>query len=186
MSTQMSSKIMENMSIYIPHVFPNFTSEYIRNVFEEFVGRVHRVDLVTKMDKNNKMYNAAYIHFDHWYNTTFTENLQNRIHDPTQEARIVHDDPWHWILLENTAKKYVPGERKQRIQLNPDAKKYVPVISESNTGTNTYTVTDPKTIKAIDKNMAKIKAYLDAQEEEVEQQYIYYLENENKRLNSIQ
>jgi len=108
------------MSLYIPHVFPNFTSEYIARVFELLeIGYVDHVDMVAKLDKNGRPYNSAYIHFAEWYNTIITKNFQKRILDPEREALIVHDDPWYWIVLENKGKKHMPGERKICIHLPP-------------------------------------------------------------------
>jgi hypothetical protein len=120
MSTQFAPDTITNMSIYIPHVFANFTPEYIADFFEKMlIGSVSHVDLVSKMDRNEQPYNAAYIHFNHWYPGTANTNLQAKIRDPTQEARVIHDDPWFWILLENKGKKHIPGERKQTINLDP-------------------------------------------------------------------
>jgi hypothetical protein len=69
------------------------------------------------MGKDGKAYNAAYIHFEFWCDTIANRNLQARICDPTKEARIVYDEPWHWIVLENKARKYASGERKPRIDI---------------------------------------------------------------------
>jgi hypothetical protein len=38
--------------------------------------------------------------------------------NPAKEARIVYDDPWYWIVLENKAKKHVSGDRKPRVVLD--------------------------------------------------------------------
>jgi len=50
--------------------------------------------------------------------TQAAANLQKRIRDPEQEARIVYDDPWHWVVLENTGKKHLVNGRKPRIHLD--------------------------------------------------------------------
>ena len=120
MSAQTATQSLENMSVYIPHIFTNFTDKYIASVFENLgIGMVDHVDLVAKMDKHGKHYNAAYIHFKYWYSGPAAEDMYNRIKDETQQARIVHDDPWFWILLENTAKKYEPAARKPCIDIAP-------------------------------------------------------------------
>ena len=107
------------MSVYIPHVFPNISEERIRAIFDKLnIGKVSNVDFVAKFDRNGRPYNAAYIHFYYWHNTTAAFNLQKRILDPAQEARIVYDDPWHWVLLENTGKKHIVNGRKKRINLD--------------------------------------------------------------------
>ena len=122
MSTQMQSPVQFNaqMSLYIPHVFPNFTSEYIAGVFESMeFGKVDHIDLVAKLDKNGNAYNSAYIHFAYWHDGPVSENFQARVKDPNRDAKIIHDEPWYWIVLENTAKKHVPGDRKVCIDLAP-------------------------------------------------------------------
>jgi len=123
----MSAQII-NMSLYIPHVFPNYKQEDVAEVFEnQKIGNVSRVDFVAKMGKDGKAYNAAYIHFEFWCDTIANRNLQARICDPTKEARIVYDEPWHWIVLENTAKKHISGKPKPRINLD------TPVINRLST-----------------------------------------------------
>ena len=114
----MSNQI-SNISVYIPHVFPNFTREDVKEVFENNkIGQVSRVDFVSKMGQDGKLYNAAYIHFDFWCDTIANRNFQARVCDPNKEAKIVYDEPWYWIVLENKGRKYIPGERKPRIILS--------------------------------------------------------------------
>lgn len=116
------SNNFENLSVYIPHVFPNISEERIRAIFDKLnIGKVSNVDFVAKFDRNGRPYNAAYIHFYYWHNTTAAFNLQKRILDPAQEARVVYDDPWHWVLLENTGKKHIVNGRKKRINLDEPA-----------------------------------------------------------------
>ena len=97
-----------NLSLYIPHVFPNLNESYIANVFQSLrIGLVHHVDLVRKSDRYGKPYNAAYIHFAEWYTGPAVENFVERVKNPAKEARIIYEDPWYWIVLENTGKKTV-------------------------------------------------------------------------------
>lgn len=111
---------IRNMSIYIPHVFPNINEERIISIFETLrLGKVRHVDFIGKIDQKGIPYNAVYVHFDYWYSTAATLNLQARIANPDQEARIVYDDPWFWVVLENTGKKQVVNGRKQCINLGP-------------------------------------------------------------------
>lgn len=110
---------MQNISLYIPHVFPNISSGKIFDVFEEQrIGNVRNVDLIPKKDSNGKPYNAAYIHFYEWCDNIAARNFQERVLDKSKEARIVYDEPWHWIVLENKTRKFKPGDRKQTIDLN--------------------------------------------------------------------
>lgn len=105
-STMSSVSIMQNLSLFIPYVFSNITQERIARVFENnLLGVVDHVDLVRKTDKNGKTYNAAYVHFSHWFNNSVAENFQERVLSPDKEARVVYDDPWFWIVLQNTGTK---------------------------------------------------------------------------------
>jgi hypothetical protein len=106
---------IKNISLYIPHVFPNFDKEYVTNAFQN-IGDIERIDFVGKEDRNGKQYNAVYIHFYSWYNNKSANQIQNEITD-TGSSRLYHDNTWYWIVLPNTAKKHIPGDRKPRIDL---------------------------------------------------------------------
>jgi hypothetical protein len=109
---------VRNISLYIPRVFSNFTKKYIAEAFEKiFIGKVSKIDFVAKM-YNGTVYNSACIHFEYWYDNVAALNFQNRVLDPNQEARLIYDEPWYWIVLENKAKKRIQGERKLRINNN--------------------------------------------------------------------
>ena len=97
------SAINQKLSLFVPYVFSNITKERIHNIFNNYLlGHVSRVDFVGKTDKNGKFYNAAYIHFDYWFDNLAVQNFQERVLSPDKEARIVYDDPWYWVVLENT------------------------------------------------------------------------------------
>jgi len=105
------------MSLFIPRVFLNIDEERIRNTFEKLmIGEVSRIDFVLKMDKYGSQYNAVYVHFSHWYNNSAALNLQTRIREGN-EAKVVYDDPWYWIVLENKGKKQVVHGRRICIDL---------------------------------------------------------------------
>lgn len=89
-----------NIKLYIPHVFPNYKAKDIAFVFERLrIGKVSKVDIVCKWNRQGKKYFAAYIHFQHWFDNTASRNFQAKVLNPSQEARIVYDDPWYWIVL---------------------------------------------------------------------------------------
>ena len=109
---------LSNMSLFIPRVFLNIDEERIRNTFEKLmIGEVSRIDFVLKMDKYGSQYNAVYVHFSHWYNNSAALNLQTRIREGN-EAKVVYDDPWYWIVLENKGKKQVLHGRRICIDLS--------------------------------------------------------------------
>jgi hypothetical protein len=102
-STTVSS--IQNISIYIPKVFVNITKERMENIIEKLYGKVKEIDLISKVTSNGEKYNSAYIHFDYWYDNVSNQNLQNRLLNDGKETRIVYDDPWYWIILQNKGHK---------------------------------------------------------------------------------
>jgi hypothetical protein len=107
------------MSLYIPHVFGNVTKEMMIKTIEfQGLGKVEKIDFVEKMGKNGKIYNNAFVHFEYWYDNISSFHFQERVKDTNKEARIVYKDPWFWVCFENTGKKHIPGERKERININ--------------------------------------------------------------------
>lgn len=105
-----------NISLYIPHVFPNFDKDYITKAFKD-IGNVSKIDFVAKQDRNGGNFNAVYIHFNWWHTNKKATAFYDRVVDESKEARLFHDEPWYWIVLPNKAKKHLPGERKPRIDL---------------------------------------------------------------------
>lgn len=105
------------MSIYIPHVFSNVDLERITDTFYKLdIGKVTNVDFVAKCGKNGYYY-SAYVHFEYWFDNDHSHNLQAKIKSGA-EARVVYDDPWYWIVLENHGQKAVSGQRKLRIDVS--------------------------------------------------------------------
>jgi hypothetical protein len=105
------SLIKQDMSLFIPRVFSNITSEKIKVVIENYgLGQVQRVDLVSK-----GTYNSAYIHFKFWYNNPDVLDFQNRASDPLKKAIITYEAPWYWIVLENTSAKRIGPERRKEV-----------------------------------------------------------------------
>jgi hypothetical protein len=94
------------MSLFVPRVFSNITSERIAGVFEsQGFGKVKRVDLVSQ-----GTYNRAYVHFESWCDSSdmvqgFKQKILNK-----EQVRVVYDDPYYWIILENTS-SYSQGDR---------------------------------------------------------------------------
>jgi hypothetical protein len=113
------SSAIKNISLYIPHVYTNYDKEFIINVFKNLdIGQVKYVDFVLKFGKDGKEYYAAYVHFENWFETETAVNFQERVLNPNKEARLIYEDPWYWIVLENKSQRAVPGERKRRIDLS--------------------------------------------------------------------
>ena len=124
---------IKNISLFVPHVYSNFTSAKVMEVFNGLhIGEVKSVDLVSKMGSDNKHYNAVYVHFTTWYDTKVARDFQERLLDPKKEVKVMYDHPWYWIVLENKGKKHLPGDRKPTIDLdrnNTPEKPIVPVLN---------------------------------------------------------
>ena len=194
---------IKNISLYIPHVFANYTKDDIARVFNDFIGSVKTVDLVVKRGKDGKTFNAAYIHFRSWHNTIATQNFQERVLDPNQEARIVYDDPWYWICLENKSRKVAPNQRKIRIDIGEqstfattDAGVLTPVKAKTIQMTPNAPVKSARPVEFTDAEIEELEAAFDANEAAIEREdqylvsvdsrYIQTLENENMALrNSV-
>ena len=109
---------INNISLYIPHIFANFSKEFVAGLFADMnIGKVKHIDFVLKVGKDGKEYNSAYIHFEHWYENPEAREFQERVLNQNKEARIVYDEPWYWIVLENKSCKVESGARKPRIDL---------------------------------------------------------------------
>ena len=118
-----TSFTVNNISLYIPKVFENITKERMASIFEFLdIGMINHIDFVTKVDNKGKPYNSAYIHFDFWYSNISNENLQERLKNSI-DCRIVYDDPWYWIVLENKATKKDYSIPRPKINLEELPKK---------------------------------------------------------------
>lgn len=117
------SSVNQSLSLFIPRVFANITQERIADIFHILgLGSVKRVDRVLKQDAQGAEYYSVYLHFEEWYESATVANFQERVTNPEKEARIVYDDPWWWIVLENKGQKRVPGERKPTLVLDEPKK----------------------------------------------------------------
>ena len=96
---------MSAYSICIPRVFNNIPNRKIIQTFENLdLGKVENIDVVYKISKNGTPFKMAFIHFSEWnYYNSAAINLKEKIENPNIDAKIVYDDPWHWILLPNSS-----------------------------------------------------------------------------------
>jgi hypothetical protein len=146
---------IKNISLYIPHVFINFNKEYIANAFKSF-GEIDHIDLIGKLGRNGKEYNAVYIHFKMWYDTEYNRSLQSDLIQ-SYETRVYHDRPWYWIILLNNAKKNIPGGSKSRDL----GESYVNGATNTSENLNTEQPTQKKSLKNDPlKDESKISAQL--------------------------
>ena len=110
---------LSNISLYIPHVFKNIDEDRIARIFDLLLlGKVSHVDFVPKTDRCGKSYNAVYVHFEYWYNTVAAANFQEKVVNPEKEARLVYDEPWYWVVLENKTNRVVFDEQAEDNELD--------------------------------------------------------------------
>jgi len=180
---------IKNISLYIPHVFPNFDREYVAKAFKN-IGDVSQIDFVAKQDRNGGNYNAVYVHFNKWYNNKKATAFYDSVVDESKEARLSHDEPWYWIVLPNTAKKHLPGERKLRLDIG-ESKSFTSPVNEvvSNTSVvpqkRSYASAlkkpleeDKQTLDNSFDEVAAFEAEIDADMDEIEE----FLEAEDNNL----
>lgn len=91
------------LSLFIPRVVPEWASqEMITTKFKTLdIGTIQRVDFLEKVGSNGVKYYQAFLHFEMWEDNAATRNIQEKIVDPQQTAKLVYDEPWYWILLKN-------------------------------------------------------------------------------------
>ena len=91
------------LSLCIPRVVSEWANkDLIINKFQALnIGVINRVDLVEKTSANGIKYYMAFLHFEEWEDNTATRNIQYKILNEENNARLVYDEPWYWILLKN-------------------------------------------------------------------------------------
>ena len=89
---------MSVLSLYIP-IIRNASEEYIIKMFKTHnIGKVMRVDFVFNKVKNRR---EAFIHFDEWFTSDESKQLQEDILDPTTMTRFMYEGEKFWPLLVN-------------------------------------------------------------------------------------
>jgi hypothetical protein len=111
---------INNLSVFVPHVFPNFDQQYVTNAFS-VVGEVNRVDFVAKLDRDGRPFNSVYIHFNKWWNDSEDAKcIQNDFKKKGSSEFYHNDSKYYWVLLPNTSKKHNPDLPKHKIDIGVD------------------------------------------------------------------
>jgi hypothetical protein len=119
--------INQNLSLIMHNVLSRYThEEKIVQVFhEQHIGKVFKVSFRRMpINKKNKIliYNAT-IYFSVWYDTPIAYNLQQRILNGMGLARVMYDDPWHWIVFENKSRPRFSKIEKRIMRIAADTYK---------------------------------------------------------------
>jgi hypothetical protein len=97
------------LSLYIPYVSHNTSNAKIGHLFESLdIGIVAYIHFIKKIDKNGILYKSAHIYFKYWMNTVTAIRFQEQL--LTGSAKLVYDDPKHWIILRNKYQRVVQEE----------------------------------------------------------------------------
>ena len=100
----------------IPRVFPQWIDEEkIIDIFhKQQLGRVYKVSIIRMPDSKKRSYPIyqAFIYFSAWYETEIAFNFQQRIFGPRAQARVVYDDPWFWVVFENTKRRLSNNDKR--------------------------------------------------------------------------
>jgi len=154
---------IEIESLYIAHVFPNINKKRIAQLFEKLnLARVSGIDFVSKIGKDAKPYNSAYIHIDYWFDNASARHFQEKIRSDAKESLLVYDDPWYWIVNENISPK------KSLFIQNTEYENQLATLS-------TATATASATASAnTDEEMEVEEDLLDPYQDEEEYQFLQY------------
>ena len=90
--------IDQDLVLYIPNVNKKINAEFICNMFKKLnIANVSYIHL----QRTDRLHNAATVYMDYWYNNQCVENLQDKVNNQDQQARLIYDDPDHWLLFNN-------------------------------------------------------------------------------------
>lgn len=105
-----------NMPLYIPRVdtrsvpsrsgsslpYEDMVKDFIAKQFHyQQIGETSRIDLLEKKTPDGWTFYIAFVHFDHWYDTTAANKLIGEINDPGKKAKLQFNERWYWIVNEN-------------------------------------------------------------------------------------
>jgi hypothetical protein len=85
-------------AVIIPRVFPNFTEDRIRYVFNSpdvDIGVIGRIDMEPLISSQGENYNRVRIYFSSWNTTTRAQTARNKLLNG-KDVKIVYDFPWFW------------------------------------------------------------------------------------------
>ena len=164
------------MSLFVPHVFTTITKENVATIFSRF-GEISSIDLVNKKT-NDKVYNVAYIRFENWYDTEENITFQNSLTGGDMKAHVTYDDKWFWIVLENKRMKpkvMTPKKILKRVTIpNAPIKKRFESLHQ---------------VARMCDDANHVKRDLFGEDNEncdlVDATYVYYMENEVRRLTEL-
>ena len=93
-----------NLSLYIPSVYSNITTQDIKDTFERMcVGVIDRVE-ITEKKQFGKNCSSAIVYFDLWFQTDISKNIQRAVSQTGGAYKLCYSkkSEWtYWILVAN-------------------------------------------------------------------------------------
>jgi hypothetical protein len=112
----MSFQIDQSLSLMIPRVFLQWTGEQaIIDIFhQQHIGRIYKVSIIRTPGTKKRGYPIyqAFLYFSAWYENEIAYHFQQRIFGHRGQARVVYDDPWFWVVFENTKRRLSNNDKR--------------------------------------------------------------------------
>ena len=100
----------------IPRVFLQWTGEQaIIDIFhQQHIGRIYKVSIIRTPGTKKRGYPIyqAFLYFSAWYENEIAYHFQQRIFGHRGQARVVYDDPWFWVVFENTKRRLSNNDKR--------------------------------------------------------------------------
>ena len=147
-SGERSLNIDQNLSIYIPYIDEaNATEEYIKHIFFSLdIGIVKYVDFHPKYSTytNEDSDKSAFVYMEMWFKNPMVKRIQEKINNDEEfYARIVHDDPYYWVLKKNNNMwsvnydKQFTNLQKNMLESNKQMNQRILLLEEKNNALET-------------------------------------------------
>ena len=98
---QLHTDDLKNISLFIPRVFNNIGEDIIIDIFEKKMayGKINHIDFVNVDTKN---YKRVFIHFDYWFPTKNSIDIQQKLLVNNEESvKVYYDKLWYWLVVVN-------------------------------------------------------------------------------------
>ncbi len=82
--------------VCIPHTHDTEWG-FVKDRFEKVFGLhcVKRVDIISKRNKKNKMYNCVFVHFNKWPENPTAQGVRQKLMNG-ESIKLIYDFPWYW------------------------------------------------------------------------------------------
>ena len=89
------------ISLCIPRVKNTITKKEILNIFNKLdLGKLERIDIVSKKSIQGDDYKKVFLHFKYWNNSEYTDQIKERLING-HDIKVVYDFPWFWKISLN-------------------------------------------------------------------------------------